>query len=338
MLATLNVGIVGLGKRGLKHLSEVWLPPRYHVSHYFDSDPNSASPGPLRATSFEELLSPALGIDLVVITTPPDSHFEYARAALTCEKNVIVEKPTALTLEDAETLIELSDRKGCLLITPFNRRLDSDFLVVQRELAAGTLGRIHHFESRVSDEYDGSSTYSQRAEWKKRHPGGGILLDWAPHLLDQLFELFPYEKPQELYCRTARPNGIVDPQLEEQFVIHVAYEGFLAILAATWNATLPLPRWYIVGATGALRLETKPFQGQRKCGVDGALQETPLFPMDAPRSLSALFEEVLSDRSLQQREKHRIRQVTYGIDLARRSARERKILAWRLDSIARSSA
>jgi len=285
--------------------------------------------------SFEELLSPALGINLVVITTPPESHFEYTREALARGKDVVVEKPTALTLEEAEALIELSDRQGCMIMTHFNRRWDADFLVVQRELAAGNLGRIHHFESRVSDEYDGSSTYPQRAEWKKRQPGGGILLDWAPHLLDQLFELFPEKTPLEISCQATRPNSLVDSQIEEQFVIHVVFDDFLAILAATWNAALPLPRWYVLGTSGALRLDAEPFQGQRKCRIDGALRDDPLSPMTATSSFPTLVEEVLRDRALQRREKHRMRQVMHGLDLARRSAKERKLLPWDLDSIIR---
>src|SRR5699024_11276536 len=70
----------------------------------------------------------------ILVTTPDVTHYEYARQALAAGKNVVVEKPFAATLQQAEKLVRLSEDKGKLLIVFQNRRWDSDFQAVQQEI------------------------------------------------------------------------------------------------------------------------------------------------------------------------------------------------------------
>ena len=67
-------------------------------------------------------------IDLVVITTTPDSHFALCKSALEAKKHVLVEKPFVPTAAEAETLIEISKKSERLICVYQNRRWDTDFL------------------------------------------------------------------------------------------------------------------------------------------------------------------------------------------------------------------
>ncbi|MGX6962231.1 Gfo/Idh/MocA family oxidoreductase [Vagococcus xieshaowenii] len=85
-------------------------------------------------------------LDLVVITTPPSSHYELAKEALNHHKNVLLEKPFCETTEQAKELFSLAKEKGLHLECYQNRRYDSDFLTVQQVIESGKLGDILEVE------------------------------------------------------------------------------------------------------------------------------------------------------------------------------------------------
>ncbi len=76
--------------------------------------------------SVEEMLEKA-DIELVVINTPVQTHFEYAKKALEAGKNIIVEKPFTVNVSEAEELVKLAEDKGLFLSVYQNRRFDRDF-------------------------------------------------------------------------------------------------------------------------------------------------------------------------------------------------------------------
>jgi predicted dehydrogenase len=86
-------------------------------------------------------------IDIIVITTTPDTHFPFTKAALEAGKHVLVEKPFVPTSSEAQTLIDISAKTGKLICVYQNRRWDTDFLTVQKLLADDKLGRVVEFET-----------------------------------------------------------------------------------------------------------------------------------------------------------------------------------------------
>lgn len=81
-------------------------------------------------------------INLVVICTPPKTHFELASRALTAGRNVLLEKPFTASYEEARTLFDLAEERGLHLQAYQNRRYDSDFLTVCRVIREGRLGEL----------------------------------------------------------------------------------------------------------------------------------------------------------------------------------------------------
>ena len=96
--------------------------------------------------SFKELTEDP-EIDLIVVNTPDNTHYEYAGMALEAGKNVVVEKPFTSTTKQGEELIALAKKKGLMLSVYQNRRWDADFLTVRDILAKSLLGRLVEYES-----------------------------------------------------------------------------------------------------------------------------------------------------------------------------------------------
>jgi scyllo-inositol 2-dehydrogenase (NADP+) len=125
-------------------------------------------------------------IALVVISSPSASHFEVARAALQAGKHLVVDKPFATTVEDADALIELADRQRLRLSVFQNRRWDNDFLTVRDCIARGWLGTVYHYEAHFDRFRTGI-----KAGWREESGiGTGILYDLGAHLIDQALVQF----------------------------------------------------------------------------------------------------------------------------------------------------
>src|SRR6185295_11727117 len=85
-------------------------------------------------------------IELVIINTPNETHFEFASRALEAGKHVVVEKPFTVTSAEGKKLIELAQKKNRILTVFQNRRWDGDFLTVKKILDQKLLGKVVEFE------------------------------------------------------------------------------------------------------------------------------------------------------------------------------------------------
>ena len=120
----------------------------------------------------------ALDIDAVTVATPPATHTALAAEALRHGAAVVVDKPLATTVAEAEDLLAAATAADLPLTAYFNRRWDGDFRTVRQLLDAETLGRVHRFESRFERFRPTVAT-----GWKETVPvaaGGGTLRDLGP--------------------------------------------------------------------------------------------------------------------------------------------------------------
>jgi predicted dehydrogenase len=141
--------------------------------------------------------------DLVVIATPNDTHAALAKTALRAGKHVVVDKPFTLTLAEARALAELAAAEGRILSVFQNRRWDSDFLGIRREVAAGRLGEIVELRSEMS-----RFRPAVRDRWRERPgAGSGIWYDLGPHLIDQALVLFGPPESVGADLQIQRPGG-----------------------------------------------------------------------------------------------------------------------------------
>ncbi|NVK40123.1 MAG: oxidoreductase [Oceanospirillaceae bacterium] len=141
--------------------------------------------------------------ELVVITSPNDSHYNLARRALEAGRHVLVEKPFAVSSDEGEALIELAASRQRTLAVYHNRRFDGDFLTLQQLIRDGRLGEVRYFESHF-DRF----RPEPRARWREQAGvGSGILFDLGPHLIDQALALFGTPQSISARCRELREGA-----------------------------------------------------------------------------------------------------------------------------------
>ncbi|WP_292010414.1 Gfo/Idh/MocA family oxidoreductase [Chryseobacterium sp.] len=152
--------------------------------------------------SVEEMLQNA-DVEVVVVNTPVQTHFEYVRKALEAGKHVIVEKPFTVNAKEAETLVDLAEEKNLFLSVYQNRRFDRDYLQVGKIINSKKLGDIKEVEIRF-DRFRTEPSGKQHKE-NPEQAGSGSLHDLGAHLIDQATQLFGF--PEKLYADVFSMKG-----------------------------------------------------------------------------------------------------------------------------------
>lgn len=183
-------------------------------------------------------------IELVIINTPTQTHFDFAKKALLAGKHVVVEKAFTTTVEEAKFLMELAKELGLVISVYQNRRWDSDFSTVCKIVNEGTLGNIHsaafHF-----DRY--KEQLSIKLHKETPGPGAGLLLDLGPHLIDQAIYLFGMPQSVLADIRTIRPGSMVD----DDFTLFLYYPSMRVTLKSSLLVKEPIPSFIVHGSKGS---------------------------------------------------------------------------------------
>jgi len=221
-------------------------------------------------------------IDLVVIATPDPLHAPQAHAALDANKHVVIDKPFALTLEDARSVAEHSRQANRLLSVFHNRRWDSDFLTLKSLIASGRLGEIMQFESHF-DRF----RPELRDRWRER-PGAGIFNDLGPHLIDQALLLFGM--PAAVYADLGiqKYGGLAD----DYFHVLLRYPRLRVVLHASQLTLDNSLRMAVHGTSGSfIKRGMDPQEQQLKAGGNPS---DPEFGVD--REPGTLFEVAVCEQ------------------------------------------
>ncbi len=192
--------------------------------------------------TIEELLED--DVDLVVVNTPVDTHYEYAKKVLLAGKHALVEKAFTTTVAQAQELAALAKEKGLKLSVFQNRRWDSDFKTVQKVISDNVLGEIVEAEFHF-DRYNPILSPKQHKE--TANSGAGILKDLGPHLIDQALCLFGL--PQSVFAdiRITREHSLVDDYID----ILLYYSHFRVRLKAGFFVREAIPSFVVHGKKGS---------------------------------------------------------------------------------------
>jgi scyllo-inositol 2-dehydrogenase (NADP+) len=198
--------------------------------------------------SLDDLLADE-SIELVVVSTPNETHFALASKALEAGKHVVIDKPFASTGAEARALIDLASKKGLLVIPFHNRRWDGDFLTVKKLLAENAVGRLVTFES----HFDRFRPTPRENTWKEEgNPANGMLFDLGPHLVDQALFLFGAPAALTASVRADRDQTAI----EDAFDITLHYpaangKGLLVHCRTSYVACINAPRFTLHGTKGS---------------------------------------------------------------------------------------
>jgi len=200
-------------------------------------------------------------LELIVVATPNDSHIPLTKQLLAAGRNVVVDKPFALTSSDVAEVIQLARKQKLLLSAYQNRRWDGDFLTVKKLLAVGEIGELVSFES----SYDRWRPQPRLNVWRENGgPGGGTLLDLGSHLADQALSLFGPPTHITAQVLTERATAKVD----DAFELRLQYPKHSVLLRGRCLAAIQRPRFLLHGTQGAfLKWGLDPQEDALKSGA-----------------------------------------------------------------------
>ena len=188
----------------------------------------------------EVLADPA--VDIVTVAVPNDSHKEIVIRSLMAGKHVICEKPVAMSTGELDEMIAASEKSGKLFTVHQNRRFDVDYLAIKEIVEKDMLGAPLRIESRIH----GSRGIPSDWRGEKEH-GGGMILDWGVHLIDQLLQIYK-EKVVSIHCENTH---ITNDEVDDGFYLTITFEsGAVAFIEVGTYNFIPLPRFYMKAKNG----------------------------------------------------------------------------------------
>ncbi len=278
-----GVGLLGYGAIGHEHSRAVRAVDGLHLAAVCDTSDErrdaaaAAAPG-ITTTGDANTLIDRDDVDLVVVSTPPSTHAQWALRAIRAGKHVIVEKPFAIRTAEADEVLAEADAAGLLAAVYQNRRYDPDHLAVRRLVASGALGDVFHIETFV-----GGYGHPCNLWHSDESVSGGAFYDWGSHVFDQVLDIVPtdidYVTASSHKLRWFDVTNADHSRTTIRFVDGVEAEFVHSDLAAALK-----PRWYVLGTLGAVvgdwRVETILSRNDI-----GTLVEDVLAPADSPPTL-----------------------------------------------------
>lgn len=267
----LNIGVIGLGAIGQKHCTAVAALERARLCAVADIDEKALSATAARYdatpyTNVEEMLQHA-GLEAVVVATPDDLHREACVLAARAGKHILVEKPIATTVEDAEAIIAAAEAASVKLMVGFTLRFSLHYQQAKKAAGDGTLGDLVSIYARREN------IISQPDRLKGRC---GVLMFLGPHDFDAMRWIVGSE-PVSIYTQAATSVPSVYPIENETFSIIRFANGVIGCAQIGWSLPDKHPagrdfKLDIIGNKGSLNLD------QMRQGIEIYTQNGAKFP------------------------------------------------------------
>ncbi|ABU58285.1 Gfo/Idh/MocA family protein [Roseiflexus castenholzii] len=256
--AEIRFGIIGAGVAGRYHAQAIVQTPGARLVAVCAGRPERAAAlaeafGASVEPNAEALLA-RNDIDAVCICTPSGQHAAQGIAAAHAGKHVLVEKPIAITLADADALIDACRAAGVHLGVALQRRTDPEFRAARDAIAAGALGRM--VLGAITIPYLRTQAYYDSADWRGTWAldGGGALMNQGIHLLDLLLWLMDDDVVEVQAYTTTLARAI---EVEDCVSAALRFAGgALGSIAATTAVAPGFPhRVEVYGTHGGLQIE-----------------------------------------------------------------------------------
>ena len=252
----LTVGFIGNGKSAnryhipfiLQRSDKIKIKMIYTRKH--SRDVWDEIPGVIYTEDLQELLNDQ-EVQVIIISTPSQSHYELAKTVLNAGKNCVVENPFTETLEEAKELYTLAKQKGVMIQCYQNRRFDSDFLTVQKVIESGKLGDLLELEMHF-DYYrpyipESVHEFSQINSYLYGH---------GCHTLDQVISYFG--KPDSIHYDVRQLLGV--GRMNDYFDLDLYYGTLKVSVKSSYFRAKERPSFIIYGKKGMFVKEKKDKQ------------------------------------------------------------------------------
>ncbi len=248
---TKRVAMIGYGAIGFEHGTAISHVTGLEYALVCDRNEErlaiarQAFPGVSTCTDLKDVEEDP-NIDVVIVSTPPDTHAAISKQMLLAGKHVVSEKPFCLTTAEADELIQLAQDNQRALTVYQCRRWDPDFLAIQEVLKRKTIGDVFHIETFIGG-YAHPCDY-----WHSHEPiSGGVFYDWGSHYLDWILQLVPDTVVSVRGVEQKRVWHDVTNADHSSVYLRFA-DGQEAEFMHSDIAAAMKPKWYILGTQGAI--------------------------------------------------------------------------------------
>lgn len=251
----LTIGYIGNGKSTNRyHLPFVLQRDNIKVKTIYQRNPKNEVwdriEGVNYTSNLEELLNDE-EIQLIVVCTRHDSHYEYAKMVLEHNKHCLVEKPFMETSKEAKEIFVLAKKKGLIVQAYQNRRFDSDFLTVQKVIEEGKLGDLleleMHFDYFRPEVPESTNNFEASNSYLYGH---------GCHTLDQVISYFG--KPDNIHYDVRQLLG--SGRMNDYFDLDLYYRNLKVSVKSSYFRLKERPSFIVYGKKGVFVKETKDRQ------------------------------------------------------------------------------
>ncbi len=244
-----RVAVIGYGGQGAWHCGQIQQSDVVELVGIYDVREvrrNMALEAGIYVYESNEAIFNDPKVDIVVVATPNDVHEALVVGALKSGKHCICEKPVALSVDEFDRMVRAAAEVDRVFSVHQNRRWDVDFLSVKNVVESGEIGEVLRIESRIH------GCRGIPGDWRcHKAPGGGMILDWGVHLIDQMLLLIQ-ESIRRIYCETTH---YTNQEVDDGFRLELSFEsGKTAYVEVGTYNFLSMPRFYMQCTEGSLRL------------------------------------------------------------------------------------
>lgn len=242
---TIKLGIIGFGFMGHEHANMMKTFDEIELKAVCDNEADQlldAPEGVETYTDVDEMLAKA-DIDTVIISVPNPYHIEMAKKSAAAGKNIICEKPAAMTVAEFDEMVQVTKEAGVHLTVHQQRRFDLDYTTMKAVYDQKLVGDVYVVKSQLYG-YNGNMH-----DWHVfPEMGGGMLYDWGVHLIDQVVQMI--DSP--IVSIYADMKNVICKDVDDYFKIIIEYENKVTaeIELGTYYLT-PKRAWFIGGTTGS---------------------------------------------------------------------------------------
>lgn len=257
----LTIGYIGNGKSTNRyHVPFVLQRENIKIKTIYQRNAKDKSwdriEGVIYTSDLDKLLNDQ-DIQMIVVCTKHDSHYEYAKMVLEHNKHCLVEKPFMETSQQAKEIFELAKEKGLIVQAYQNRRFDSDFLTVQKVIEEGKLGDLleleMHFDYYRPEVPESITSFD---------PAMSYLYGHGCHTLDQVISYFG--KPDHIHYDVRQLLGT--GKMNDYFDLDLYYGTLKVSVKSSYFRIKERPSFIVYGKKGCFVKANKDRQEEHLKG------------------------------------------------------------------------
>ncbi|WP_299089939.1 Gfo/Idh/MocA family oxidoreductase [uncultured Metabacillus sp.] len=291
----IRLGIIGTG--GISHLHVKQLGEIEHADIVAVADPNENNrktliekfhlEGVKEFDSHQDMLED-IPMDAVLICSPHTLHYQHVVDSINHGCHVLIEKPMACSLKEAEELIELAKEANKLLQVSYQRHFEPAFLYIREAIANGKIGKLTSITASLYQDWK----HLTKGTWRQNPSlsGGGMLMDSGSHIVDVLLwttglKALEVEAKMELHQTPVEQDSFTAIRFENNVVAGLNIIGN----APCWHET-----YVFCGENGAIFYDN----GKITLRLLGQEAIEPELPMQTTNSDKSFIEAILGNQEV----------------------------------------